>query len=281
MAMIRMWGWGITRVELSNLILFYIITGLGGITVGYHRLFTHNSFKTYPTIRLLLGIAGGMALNGSLFEWCFRHRKHHVHSDTEGDDHSPHLQGKGFWNSLRGLWHSHTGWIFSVGKPEERYAIQRLRNDPISVFLDRHFVSWIILSALLPTLFGWVLTSFSWEGAVLGLLWGFFVRVCLVHHITWSINSICHLWGTRPFATGDHSRNNLLCAIFAFGEGWHNNHHKWQWSAKQGLFWWQIDPSWWFICLLKKLGLVWDVKAPTREEIAKVMAGVRVEKHAV
>ena len=270
-AMIRLWGWGITPAEMVNLIVFYIISGMG-ITVGFHRLFTHASFKAHPVVRLMLGIAGSIALNGGLFEWCDRHRKHHLHSDSPEDDHSPYRYGKGFVNSLRGLWFSHTGWIFTVRPPDERDAIKQLRDDPITTFVDRNFVWWIVLSALLPTLFGWITSGFLWEGAVLGLLWGFLVRVCLVHHITWSINSICHLWGARLFATSDQSRNNLLCALTAFGEGWHNNHHRFQWSAKQGLLPWQFDPSWWFICALEKVGLVSDLKVPSKEQIDRALA---------
>lgn len=266
-AVVQTWGWGVGASDLWLLLCAFAATGLG-ITVGFHRLFTHESFKAPAFVRLALGIAGSMALEGRLFDWCERHGKHHRHSDHEGDEHSPHLFGRGAWNVLRGLWHAHVGWILSATAPPEAYQIKRLRADPVARFVDRWHVAWVAASLLLPAAVGFALTG-TWLGAVRALVWGGFARIFLVHHVTWSINSLCHTWGSQPFETDDQSRNNALCALLAFGEGWHNAHHKWPWSARHGLrHWLEFDPSWYLIWCLGRVGLAWDIRTPSPEKVA-------------
>lgn len=262
------WGRGFSWVDLALLALMYTATGLG-ITIGYHRLFTHRSFETVRPIRLLLAVLGSMAVQGPVLRWVATHRRHHQHSDRVEDPHSPHGSGRGVLGVIAGWWHAHLGWVFRPDAPDlERYA-QDLQKDGILRLVSRYFGVWVALGLLLPTVAGGLITQ-SWVGALLGFLWGGLVRIFLVHHVTWSINSICHLWGTRPFDSGDQSRNNLVCGVLAFGEGWHNNHHAFPSSARHGLRWWQVDIGFLVICLLKSLGLAWRVRVPGRDSIRRV-----------
>ncbi|KKU67841.1 MAG: Delta-9 acyl-phospholipid desaturase [Parcubacteria group bacterium GW2011_GWA2_47_16] len=177
-AIIHAWGWGVNMTQLMLTILFYLITGFG-ITVGYHRLFTHRSFQAKPWLRVYLGIAGSMALEGSVFDWCTWHDWHHDWSDTDKDKHSPHGKGKGFWGKAKDLFHAHVGWIFGAPPPSEKLKQERiphLLSDPLLRFVDRHFPLWVTLSIALPTLLGGLL-EWSWKGALLGFLWGGLVRI--------------------------------------------------------------------------------------------------------
>lgn len=254
------WGWGVTWVELALLCGMYTVTGLG-ITIGYHRLFTHRSFETVPVVRLILAVLGSMAVEGPVLRWVATHRRHHQHSDKPEDPHSPHTHGNGFLGVLAGCWHAHVGWILQSRSPGLGAYIQDLHKDVLIRVVSRLFGLWVMLGLAIPAVIGGLLYGSLW-GAFLGFLWGGLVRVFLVHHVTWSINSVCHLWGDRPFVTADKSRNNVIFGLLAFGEGWHNNHHAFPRSARHGLRWWQLDVSYGTIRGLELLGLARRVRVP-------------------
>ncbi len=264
------WGSAFNWTQFWILIGMMYSTSIG-ITVGYHRLFTHQSFKTSAPIRYILAVLGSMAVQGAVIEWCGAHRRHHQHSDHEDDPHSPHIHGGVTWGSgiratLHGFYHSHVGWLFERRlKGLGRYT-RDLRSDPVVCAANSQFYYWALAGLALPALLGG-LFSMSFYGALLGLLWGGLVRILIVHHITWSVNSVCHLWGTSPFRTNDQSRNNPIVGFFALGEGWHNNHHAFPTSARHGLHWWQIDPSYVFIQMLKWTGLAWNVRVPDADRV--------------
>jgi stearoyl-CoA desaturase (Delta-9 desaturase) len=262
-AVLFLWGWGFRWVDLGLLLGMYLLTALG-ITVGFHRLFTHRSFQASWPVQLALGVLGSMAVEGSLLFWVALHRRHHQHSDSAGDPHSPHTEGKGVMGLLRGLWHSHVGWVFQPEPPDLYRYVKDLQQSRMLRVVSALFPAWVAAGLLIPAAVGW-LVSGTWMGAWLGLVWGGLVRVFLVHHVTWSVNSVCHIWGMRPYRTGDQSRNNFLFGVLALGEGWHNSHHAFPTSARHGLRWWQPDASYWFIRLLWLLGLARNVKAPTKE----------------
>jgi len=252
----------------------YVLTGLG-ITIGYHRLFTHRSFKTVRPVELGLAVIGSMAVEGALFRWVAMHRRHHQHSDQPGDPHSPHEFGRGFFAAIAGWWHAHVGWCFKREAPGLDRYVRDLGKDRCLRRVSRLFPLWVALGLLIPAAAGGLITG-TWLGAALGFLWGGLVRVFLVHHVTWSINSVCHLWGTRPYATRDESRNNAVCGVLAFGEGWHNNHHAFPNSARHGLRWWQLDTSYLVIWVMARLGLAWRVRVPA---VATVVKRGRIPRH--
>jgi stearoyl-CoA desaturase (Delta-9 desaturase) len=257
---VSLWGRGFHWVDLSLLLAMYVMTGVG-ISVGYHRLFTHRAFETNRVVQFVLAVLGSMAVEGPLLKWAALHRRHHQHSDTRDDPHSPHEHGDGFFGLLRGLWHSHMGWFFQPDPPNLAHYVKDLhQSGPLRV-ASALFPLWVTLGVLIPAVLGGLLTG-TWLGAVTGLLWGGLARIFLVHHVTWSVNSICHLWGNQPFRTGDHSRNNFVFGALGLGEGWHNNHHAFPTSARFGLRWWQIDLGYWFICILARLGLATKVRTP-------------------
>jgi stearoyl-CoA desaturase (delta-9 desaturase) len=246
----------------SDVVIFvvaYLLTGLG-VTVGFHRLFTHRSFKTTKPVKAALAILGSAAIEGPVTAWVADHRKHHDFSDQVGDPHSPHVEhGHGFRGELRGLFHAHVGWLFvhTHRGAKERYA-RDLRADPMMMTIDRLFLVWALGGLALCFLAGWALGG-SVHAGLTGLLWGGGVRMLVVHHVTYSINSICHFTGRRAFKTPDESRNVWWLAPFTFGESWHNNHHAFPTSARHGMKGWQFDPSAYVIWTLEKLGLAWDV----------------------
>jgi stearoyl-CoA desaturase (delta-9 desaturase) len=262
------WGGALHPQDLLVLAIFYTLTGLG-ITVGYHRLFTHRSFKTSRTLRALLAVLGSMAVEGPLIEWVATHRKHHRFSDQPGDPHSPHADDAPGWRgALRGLGHAHVGWMLrgkEMANPA-RYA-KDLLADPDLRFISRTFPLWVMVGLALPFGLGVALTG-SIAGGLTGLLWGGAVRVFLLHHVTFSINSLCHYFGRRPFSTHDQSRNLAWLAPLAFGEAWHNNHHAFPTSARHGLGRWQLDPGAWLIATLERCHLAWDIVriAPERQQ---------------
>ena len=262
------WGAMLRWHDLVVLAITYTITGLG-ITVGYHRLFTHRSFKTGRAVRALLAVLGSMAVEGPVIDWVATHRKHHRFSDRPGDPHSPHLDPAPGWRgTLRGLGHAHIGWVFR-GKDRAnpaRYAKDLLADRDLR-FISRTFPLWVLAGLALPFGLGFALTG-TIAGGLGGLLWGGAVRVMLLHHATFSINSLCHVFGRRPFATGDESRNLAWLAPIAFGEAWHNNHHAFPTSARHGLGRWQLDPSAGLISGLERCHLAWDVIriTPTRQQ---------------
>ena len=275
LAMWSAWGGALRWPDLVVLAVSYLLTGLG-VTVGYHRLFTHRSFKTSRPMRALLAVLGSAAIEGPVIEWVSNHRKHHRFSDQPGDPHSPHVdRGHGWRGALGGLSHAHVGWLFS-GTPmasEERYA-KDLLADPVVRFVDRTFVLWVLAGLAFPFGLGIALTG-SIAGGLTGLLWGGAVRIFFLHHATFSINSLCHFFGRRRFSTGDESRNLLWLSLPTLGEAWHNNHHAFPTSARHGLRWWQLDPSGWLIAGMERSGLVWDVVriAPERELARTVAQG--------
>jgi stearoyl-CoA desaturase (Delta-9 desaturase) len=246
----------------SDLIVFaimYVATGLG-VTVGFHRHLTHRAFKTTRPIHATLGVLGSMAIEGPVISWVADHRKHHAFSDRPGDPHSPHVDhGGGLRGALKGLLHAHVGWLFlhTHRGRKTRYAPDLLA-DPIISYVDRTFVLWAIAGQVLPFLLGFLIGGSLFAGLT-GMLWGGVVRVLVLHHSTYSINSLCHFFGRRRFQTKDESRNLLWLALPTFGEAWHNNHHAFPTSAAHGLRRWEIDPSAWVITGLEKLGLAWDV----------------------
>ncbi len=254
----RAWGGALHWTDLLVLAIFYSLTGLG-ITVGFHRLFTHRSFKTGNRLRFLFATLGSAAIEGPLIEWVSNHRKHHRFSDRPGDPHSPHDHGTGLRGALRGLAHAHFGWILNgdAAATPERYA-KDLLADPVASFVDRTFIVWVLAGLALPFGLGALLTG-SLAGGLTALLWGGAVRIFLLHHATFSINSLCHFFGRRPFDTADQSRNLAWLALPTLGEAWHNNHHAFPTSARHGRRGVQLDPSWWLISGLARGGLAWDV----------------------
>jgi len=262
-AIIGMWGWGFTWVELVLFISMYAATGLG-VTVGFHRLLTHRSFETYRPVKFALAVLGSMTLQGPVLNWVAVHRRHHQHSDGIDDPHSPNLSGGGLWGTIAGWWHAHIGWMFRTDLSNLTEYVRDFRSDRMVQFVHRHFGAWVALGLLIPTVLGGVISG-TWTGALLGFLWGGLVRIFFGHHATFSINSICHMWGGRPFRAHDNSRNNFLCGVLALGEGWHNNHHAFPTSARHGLAWWQIDLSYVFIRTLAWTRLAWRVRVPGRE----------------
>jgi stearoyl-CoA desaturase (delta-9 desaturase) len=265
-ALVLLWGVTHSWIHLVLLAVGYVLTGLG-ITVGYHRLFTHKSFETNAVVRAALGILGSMAIEGSVLRWVATHRRHHQHSDGDHDPHSPHHHGGGVRGVLRGFWHAHVGWFFT---PEPMGMIEKyvpdLQRDPVTRVVSRLFGVWVLLGLLVPGLIAWAVTG-TWVGGLLGVLWGGAARIFLVHHITWSVNSVCHLWGRRPFRSHDLSRNNAVMGVLAFGEGWHNNHHAFPASARHGLRWWQLDVSYLVIKALEAVGMARNVRVPTPDRI--------------
>ena len=263
-------SWGGLLVWQDILIFFATLLPFGfGITVGFHRLFTHRSFKTNRPMRFIWAVLGSMALEGPVIEWVAYHRRHHRFSDSEGDPHSPHVgHGSGLAGALRGLVHAHVGWVLFSDEPaeEERYAPD-LIGDPIVSFVDRTFVLWALAGLALPFGLGVALTG-SVFGGLMGLLWGGAVRIFFLHHITFSVNSLCHFFGRRAFATKDHSRNLAWLAPFTFGEAWHNNHHAFPTSARHGIGRTELDPSAALIKLMELSGLAWDVVRIRPERLA-------------
>jgi len=260
-AFVMLWGWGFSWIHLGILVGMYFATGFG-ITIGFHRLFTHKSFETSKPIQAILAILGSMAMEGPVFRWVAQHRRHHQHSDEPMDPHSPHLHGEGFKGMLRGLWHSHVGWLFEKEIPKAASYIPDLMKSRLLTWVSNTFTIWVAVGLILPTVLGGLLTM-SWTGALFGFVWGGLARIFLVHHVTWSINSVCHLWGAQPYRSHDESRNNVVMGVLAMGEGWHNNHHAFPTSARHGLAWWQIDSSYYIIRIMELLGLAWQVRIPT------------------
>ena len=259
-------------LHASDLIVFgilYVSTALG-ITVGFHRLFTHRSFKTSAPMRALFGILGSAAIEGPLISWVADHRKHHTFSDRPGDPHSPHVDhGVGWIGALRGLFHAHVGWIFihTHRGLKARYAPD-LQRDGVARFVDRTFLVWALAGFAIAFGLG-VAIGGTVVAGLTALLWGGAVRMFFVHHVTYSINSLCHFFGRRHFETPDESRNLAWLAPLSLGEAWHNNHHAFPTSAVHGLGRWQFDPSALVIRGLEKLGLAWDVVRPSPERLAK------------
>jgi stearoyl-CoA desaturase (Delta-9 desaturase) len=255
----QVWNEALNWHDLTVFAIVYVLTGLG-VTVGFHRLFTHRSFKTSHALRAVFGALGSAAIEGPVISWVADHRKHHACSDKEGDPHSPHVgHGTGWRGTLRGLLHAHVGWLFihTHRGSKKRFAPDLLK-DPVIRFIDATFLLWAAIGLAIPFGLGVALGG-SVIAGLTGLLWGGAVRMFVVHHVTYSINSLCHTFGRQPFNTKDESRNLAWLAPITFGEAWHNNHHAFPTSAAHGLRRWELDPSAGLIWVLEKLGLVWDV----------------------
>jgi stearoyl-CoA desaturase (delta-9 desaturase) len=238
LAICSLWQQAVQQSDLVLLVTMYTFTALG-MTVGFHRMLTHRSFRPHPIVKLVLLILGSMAVEAPPIEWAATHIKHHALSDHEGDPHSP----------TEGLFHAHLGWLFKDRFADPQQYCRHLLKDPIVVFVNRTFLFWVALSLLIPFVIG------GWTG----FLWGALVRIFIGHHVTFSVNSICHVFGKREFETSDRSHNQWTVGLLAFGEGWHNNHHAFPRSAFHGLHWWQIDLSGYVIWTLERLGLAQDV----------------------
>lgn len=264
-AIALLWGPAFNWVYLALLGGMYLITAIG-ITVGYHRLFTHRSFKAPAPVVAALAAMGSMAVEGPVIQWVAMHRRHHQHSDSHDDPHSPHIHGDTVWGTLRGLWHAHMGWMMAPRPRGLARYTRDLRQDKLVVAMSRMFPLWVLLGLAIPAVLGGLLTM-TWMGVLLGFIWGGLVRVLLVHHVTWSINSVCHIWGSKPFRSHDESRNNLLFGIIGLGEGWHNNHHAFPTSARHGLRWWEFDASYMIIKAMAMVGLASEIRVPTRERM--------------
>ena len=266
-ALVTMWGWGITLTDFAIFLGFYLFTGFG-VTVGYHRLFTHRSFEASPRTRALFAFAGSMAVEGSVIPWVANHRRHHAYSDKEGDPHSPHLdEGAGIMGVLKGLWHAHLGWLFDAEKTEvERWAPDLLKEARIAK-ISAGFPWIAVFSFAAPALLGMLVTQSVW-GMTTAFLWGSLARIFMLHHVTWSINSICHFYGKRDFETTDYSTNNWVLSIISFGESWHNNHHAFPTSATHGLGRYQFDLSALVIKALAGLKLARNVKTVSPKQLA-------------
>ncbi len=264
------WGWGLGWTDVALALVFYVISGLG-ITVGFHRYFTHGSFKAKRPLRVALAVAGMLAMQGPVITWVADHRRHHAFSDKEGDPHSPWLFGTSTAALARGFYHAHTGWLFDRDKTNEERFTPDLLADSDIVLVDKLFVVWSVATLALPALLGGLITM-SWWGALTALFWAGLVRVGLLHHVTWSINSICHMIGDQPFAARDHSRNVWPLAILSFGESWHNLHHADPTCARHGVQRGQVDISARLIWAFEKLGWVSAVRWPTTKRLEKLAA---------
>ncbi len=245
---VQLWERAVTWRDLALLFGLYLPISLG-VTAGFHRMLTHRSFRAHPAARAIMLVLGSMAVEGPAIQWAANHLKHHALADKDGDPHSP----------VDGLVHSHLGWLFNYDRADPNVYCRALLRDPVVVFVDRTFQLWVVLSLLIPFAIG------GWTG----LLWGGLVRMFFVHHITWSVNSVCHTFGRRAFATADRSRNQWLVGLLGMGEGWHNNHHAFPRSAVHGFDRWQLDVSGWVIAGFERLGLATDVQRVSREVIAR------------
>jgi stearoyl-CoA desaturase (Delta-9 desaturase) len=269
----QVWNEALHWRDLAIFGAVYAVTGLG-ITVGFHRLLTHRSFKTSPALRGIFAALGSAAIEGPVISWVADHRKHHAFSDEEGDPHSPHVGHGGGWRgTLRGLFHAHMGWLFiHTERGAKRRFAPDLMDDPVVSFVDRTFLLWAAIGLAVPFGLGYAIGGTLVAGLT-ALLWGGAVRVFLLHHFTYSINSVCHVFGRRRFATDDESRNVVWLALPTFGEAWHNNHHAFPTSAIHGLRRWELDPSAAVIRTLERLGLAWDVVRISPDRQAAKAAG--------
>jgi stearoyl-CoA desaturase (delta-9 desaturase) len=258
-AIVLLWNSWVTAADLVIAAVMYLLTAVG-ITVGFHRLLTHRSFQTYKPLEYLFAILGSMAVQGPVVSWVADHRKHHAHTDEEGDPHSPHVGPDGGVKGVfSGLWHAHTGWLMSSqGRADWKKYAPDLYEDRGMRMINRQFPLLVLASLVIPALAGYLVSGTA-VGALTGLLWGGLVRIFFVHHVTWSVNSICHFFGSRRFDTDDHSTNVFWLALPSLGESWHHNHHAFPRSAVHGLKRWELDPSGLIIAGMEKLGLARNV----------------------
>jgi stearoyl-CoA desaturase (Delta-9 desaturase) len=253
-------GWLEWKWAALALIMWWIV-GCWGITVGFHRLFSHRSFSSPALVRYVLGALGSMAAQGSVTYWVALHRCHHTHSDQQGDPHSPSVSARPGMNVWHAFWKGHIGWAVSHDVPKStRYAVELLA-DPVAKALSRQYTFWVLMGVVLPAVLGFVIVR-HWHGAVIGAWWGGIVRLALGHQIIWSINSVCHRFGSRPHTTADTSTNSGWLSLLSWGESWHNNHHAWPTSARLGCGWFQPDVGWWCVSGLRIIGLAKMIRLP-------------------
>jgi stearoyl-CoA desaturase (Delta-9 desaturase) len=250
-------------VEIGLLISMYVLTMIG-VEVGFHRHFSHRSFQSNRVIRIALAILGSMAAQGPPIYWVSSHRCHHQYSDRSGDMHSPYVSGDNPLQQLQGMWHAHLGWMLKNNIPNSILYAKDLLRDPIITKVNQLYLVWVILGLIIPAILGGLL-MWTWQGILQGFLWGGLVRIFLVHHAVWSVNSLAHLYGSRPFKTDDSSTNNVWLVIPSLGGAWHNNHHAFPTSAVNNLRWWQIDLGGYIIWILEKLGWAWNVNRPSEK----------------
>src|SRR5947209_3440998 len=262
------WGWGLGWRDVGIAFVMYAISG-HGITVGYHRYFTHGSFKARRWVRVALAVAGSLAIEGPVIRWVADHRRHHAYSDKDGDPHSPWRFCDDLPALAKGFWFAHVGWLFDVEHTNrEKYTPDLMRDKDIRV-VNALFPALVIVSLGLPALIGGLVTM-SWAGALSAFFWASLVRIFVLHHVTWSINSVCHMIGSRPFAARDKSANFWPLAILSFGESWHNMHHADPTAARHGVLRGQLDSSARVIWIFEKLGWATDVRWPKPERLAKL-----------
>ena len=269
-ALVHYWGRGIGWLDLGLTVVLYELTG-HGLTIGFHRLFAHRGFHCARWLKIVLAIAGSLGVEGSLISWVALHRRHHAYSDRPGDPHSPLQAGNGEPSVLRGLFHAHVGWLFASEPVEAERWCPELLEDRDLVRISAPGPLWLVASLALPFLLGLLVTR-TLEGAALALVWGGLVRIGLVHHVTWSVNSLGHTFGRRPYPTNDGSRNVAALALASFGEGWHNNHHAFPALARHGSGPGELDTSAALIRLFESRGWVSQVRWPNRERMARVRA---------
>ncbi|MFB9237230.1 acyl-CoA desaturase [Plantactinospora siamensis] len=265
------WGGWLGWTDVAIALAWYYVSGVG-VTAGFHRYFTHGSFKAKRWLRVTLAVAGSLAVQGSIVQWVADHRRHHMFSDVEGDPHSPWRFGNSFWGLTKGLFHAHVGWLFRRElSNRERFAPDLLADKDIRR-VDKMFPLLVLISTLGPALMGGLLT-WSWQGALTAFFWAGLVRIALLHHVTWAINSVCHVYGERPFEVrqGDRAANFWPLAILSFGESWHNLHHADPTSARHGVLRGQIDTTARVIWIFEKMGAAYNVRWPKPERIAAKM----------
>jgi stearoyl-CoA desaturase (delta-9 desaturase) len=263
-------GWlhGVSRLDIGLLLGMYMITALG-VETGLHRFFSHRAFKAGPGVTAWLAITGSMAAQGPILFWAATHRQHHAFTDAEGDPHSPRLHGTDAWGRIKGFFHAHIGWLFTLRRQNWSQYTPDLLRDRWIVKLNQFYYYWILLGLALPALLGWLIGGTAYS-ALTGFLWGGLLRIFLVDQATWSVNSFAHTFGTHPNSNRDSSRNLFWLALPAAGGGWHNNHHAYPALAHTGLRFWQIDPSGYFVELLALFGLAWDVRRPNKKNATSV-----------
>lgn len=261
------WGWGLGWWDVGLALFFYYASGLG-VTVGFHRHFTHRAFRAKRPLRIGLAIAGSFAMQGPVIQWVADHRRHHAYADKEGDPHSPWLYGTGPVSVAKGFWHAHMGWLFDRDQTNTTRFAPDLLKDRGLTWVNRMFPVWTAATLVLPALLGALLT-WSWWGALTGFFWAGLVRVGVLHHVTWAVNSVCHMIGERPYASRDRAANFWPLAIVSFGESWHNSHHADPTCARHGVGRGQLDTSAGMIWAFEKLGWVSQVRWPTPERLAK------------
>ena len=262
------WGWGLSWTDIGLAVGWYAVSGLG-VTVGYHRLFTHGAFKANRALRIALAIAGSFAMEGPVIDWVADHRRHHAFADRDGDPHSPWRFGTSAGAVARGFVHAHVGWLFDRNRTNAARFAPDLVADADIRKVSESFMVWATISIGVPAIMGGLIT-WSWWGALTALFWAGLVRVAVLHHVTWSVNSVCHIIGARPFAARDKSANFWPLAILSFGESWHNLHHADPTCARHGVLRGQVDISARLIRWFEQFGWVWQVRWPTPERLARI-----------